>query len=159
MNWWCCRSAKRLRTFMFFNAHFASEKTLVFQSYFNLSAVWLCWVSCCFLHSYPIPVVKFFSTACLNTSFWRYVDVLILAFAHWRSHLRMHGRNWAPSVFDLAPRRHLEYMLLNDIYNSKLSLTSTFSLMKTSVLKLKGCRIPILQGLLRRKTNWAKTLS
>ena len=35
LNWWCCRSAKRLRTFMFFNAHFVSEKTLVFQSYFN----------------------------------------------------------------------------------------------------------------------------
>ena len=36
LNWWCCRSAKRLLTFMCFNAHFVSEKTLVFQSYFNL---------------------------------------------------------------------------------------------------------------------------
>ena len=27
----CCRSVKRLLTFMFFNAHFVSEKTLVFQ--------------------------------------------------------------------------------------------------------------------------------
>ena len=36
LNWWCCRSAKRLRTFMFFDAHFVSEKTLVFQSYFSL---------------------------------------------------------------------------------------------------------------------------
>ena len=100
----------------------------------ELSAVWL---------SYPIPFVKLFSTACLNTSFWCYVDVLILAFAHWRSHLSMHRSTLARSVFDLAPRRHLEYILLNDIYNSKLSLTSTFSLMKTSVLKSKRCRISI----------------
>ena len=51
-----------------------------------------------FLHSYPIPFVKFVSTACLNTSFWRYVDVLILAFAHWFSHLSMHRSTLAHTL-------------------------------------------------------------
>ena len=36
MNWWCCRSAKRPRTFMFFNAHFVSEKKLLFFNHTSI---------------------------------------------------------------------------------------------------------------------------
>ena len=36
LNWWCCRSGKRLLTFMFFNAHFVSEKKLLFFNHTSI---------------------------------------------------------------------------------------------------------------------------